>query len=294
MSTSKLPPATKKRSWPGFTEIGNLTYIQFRRSITGKRHTLTPERAQQYRTHIEPWGVYMVEHPLLRPWAASIGEHRGVVVAKNPLYVYSTQWKDDLSIRYRKKTGKDLTNTILADGYDVVVTFDKYGAGEICALDESQIHRFSQFQVYKKTSLQQQPHEIESLLGAATQGDLDSNSEDLFYLDAGRVLPVPEKEFDIDRESYFQYAKTHGFDTLMVCTPWAEIDADKDVLRPHIMIPLSAHRIHPITSPIWFDLGYSDTNEAMPRAVVHPYNDDSLEPTIRHPKKARSKSTLSI
>ena len=288
MSTSKLPPATKKRSWPGFTEIGDLTYIQFRRSITGKRHTLTPERAQQYRTHIEPWGVYMVEHPLIRPWAASIGEHRGVVVAKNPLYVYSTQWKDDLSIRYRKKTGKDLTNAILADGYDVVVTFDKYGAGEICALDESQIHRFSQFQVYKKTSQQQQPQEIESLLEAASQEELDSNSEDLFYLDAGRVFPVPGEDFYRDRKNYIQHAKEHGFDTLMVCTPWSEVDAGKDALHPHSMIPLSSHRIHPVTTPIWFDLGYSDTNEPMPRVVVEPYNHEHLESTIT-PRKIKHK-----
>lgn len=293
MSTSKLPPATKKRSWPGFTEIGDLTYIQFRRSITGKRHTLTPERAQQYRTHIEPWGVYMVEHPLIRPWAASIGEHRGVVVAKNPLYVYSTQWKDDLSVRYRKKIGKDLTAAILADGYDVVVTFDKYGAGEICALDESRIHRFSQYQVYKRARTQQ-PIEGEEFLQAVIQDEPESNSEELVYLDAGRVLPVPEEEFDQDRENYFQYARTHGFDTLMVCTPWSAVDVGKDVLRPHTMIPLSPHRIHPVTAPIWFDLGYSDTNEAMPRAVVHPYNDDLLEPTISHPKKVRSKPSLSI
>ena len=294
MSISKLPPATKKRSWPGFTEIGDLTYIQFRRSITGKRHTLTPERAQQYRTHIEPWGVYMVEHPLIRPWAASIGEHRGVVVAKNPLYVYSTQWKDDLSVRYRKKTGKDLTAAILDDGYDVIVTFDKYGAGEICALDESQIHRFSQFQIYKRTDSQQNGVEGEATLQAAVQDDLTSNSEALFYIDAGRVLPVPGEEFYQDRENYVQYFKTHGFDTLMVCTPCGAIDAGKDVLRPHTMIPLSPHRIHPITSPIWFDLGYSDTNEAMPRAVAQPYNDNQLQPTISRPKIGRSKPSLSI
>lgn len=293
MTTSKLPPATKKRSWPGFTEIGNLTYIQFRRSITGKRHTLTPERAQQYRTHIEPWGVYMVEHPLIRPWAASIGEHRGVVVAKNPLYVYSTQWKDDLSVRYRKKTGKDLTAAILNDGYDVVVTFDKYGAGEICALDESQIHRFSQYQVYKKASTQQ-PIEGEGFLQAVIQDDPESNSEELVYLDAGRVLPVPADEFYQDRASYLQHAKSHGFDTLMVCEPWSQIDAGKDTLRPHSMIPLSSHRIHPVASPIWFDLGYSDTNEAMPRAIAQPYNDELLEQTITRPKMARNKSSLSI
>lgn len=293
MTTSKLPPATKKRSWPGFTEIGNLTYIQFRRSITGKRHTLTPERAQQYRTHIEPWGVYMVEHPLIRPWAASIGEHRGVVVAKNPLYVYSTQWKDDLSVRYRKKTGKDLTAAILNDGYDVVVTFDKYGAGEICALDESRIHRFSQYQVYKRTSTQQ-PIEGEEFLQAVIQGEPESNSEELVYLDAGRVLPVPGEEFYLDRENYFQYAKAHGFDTLMVFSPWRQVDAGKDVLRPHIMIPLSSHRIHPVTSPIWVDLGYSDTNDPMPRAVAHSYNNDQLEPTISRPKTGRSKPSLSM
>ncbi len=82
--------------------------------------------------HLEPWGRYMShdidEHrlPLQRGW------ERGTVSFDNPLYVphqYGA-WKQTLSDQYGT-TGQQLSEKLMADGYDGVITHDKYGIGEM-------------------------------------------------------------------------------------------------------------------------------------------------------------------
>lgn len=80
----------------------------------------------------EPWGRYMSpdsdEHhqPLQQGW------ERGTVSFDNPLFVPHEYggWKKTLSDQYGA-TGRRLSEKLLADGYDGVISHDKYGIGEI-------------------------------------------------------------------------------------------------------------------------------------------------------------------
>ena len=82
--------------------------------------------------HLEPWGRYMSpdldEHHLpLQP-----GWERGTVSFDNPLYIpheYGA-WKQTLADQYGA-TGQQLSDKLIAEGYDGVITHDKYGIGEI-------------------------------------------------------------------------------------------------------------------------------------------------------------------
>lgn len=91
-------------------------------------------------------GRYMIEDA---DWPNSkVPDERweqGAVTFKKPLVMDAAQfgtdnwakadWKQVLSQRYGGKTGQSLTNALRADGYDGIITKDKYGTGEIVDLN---------------------------------------------------------------------------------------------------------------------------------------------------------------
>lgn len=87
---------------------------------------------------IEPAGRYMIESPGHTPdgWEA------GTVTFTRPLrielgddgYDAPTSWKQRLSAHYDGKTGKALSAAVRADGYDAIITSDKYGTSEVVDL----------------------------------------------------------------------------------------------------------------------------------------------------------------
>ncbi len=91
-----------------------------------------------YGQDIEPAGRYLTEMtPGARPPAGWV---LGEVTFANPLriewgegYDSPTSWKRVLHQRYAK-TGAALSAAIRADGYDAIITFDKYGTSEIVDL----------------------------------------------------------------------------------------------------------------------------------------------------------------
>lgn len=118
-------------------ETGKPVTFRSARNVAGVR-----QFAQQgdFGQDIEPHGLYMnhSEGPL--PKAS--GEARpgfskweyAVTHLAHPLVIDSENWKQELSQRYGGKTGAELSDAIIADGYDGIVTKDKYGIGEIVKL----------------------------------------------------------------------------------------------------------------------------------------------------------------
>lgn len=59
---------------------------------------------------------------------------KGETQFSNPLYIQESGWKEKVSEAYGGATGKKLTALLKADGYDGIVTFDRYGPSEIVDL----------------------------------------------------------------------------------------------------------------------------------------------------------------
>ncbi len=59
---------------------------------------------------------------------------KGEANFSNPLVIQWEGWKERLSQAYGGATGQKLTNLLKKDGYDGIVTFDKYGPSEIVDL----------------------------------------------------------------------------------------------------------------------------------------------------------------
>jgi hypothetical protein len=59
---------------------------------------------------------------------------KGETQFNNPLILNEAGWKEKLSQAYGGATGEKLTKLLKADGYDGIVTFDKYGTSEIVQL----------------------------------------------------------------------------------------------------------------------------------------------------------------
>lgn len=81
---------------------------------------------------VEPWGRYMSHDTDIHHLPLESGWERGTVSFSNPLFIpheYGA-WKQTLADQYGS-TGRQLSEKLMADGYDGVVTHDKYGIGEI-------------------------------------------------------------------------------------------------------------------------------------------------------------------
>jgi hypothetical protein len=85
-----------------------------------------------YRQDIEPHGKYVTQLP--EGASAIDGWEQGNIEFTNPLVIYwgsggykdPDNWKQLLSEKYQK-TGKELSEAIIADGYDGIITVDDRG-----------------------------------------------------------------------------------------------------------------------------------------------------------------------
>lgn len=78
---------------------------------------------------IEPKGEYM-SMDTLKGTNKIAGYEYGTIRFENPLIVDykntgATGWKKDLSDKYKGLTGKKLSNAIIKDGYDAIITKDE-------------------------------------------------------------------------------------------------------------------------------------------------------------------------
>jgi|JI10StandDraft_1071094.scaffolds.fasta_scaffold158974_3 hypothetical protein len=112
------------------TSAVTLPYI---RNNTGVRQY---SRGDDFGQQHEPWGRYMSPGPDqesdLHHYPVQSGWERGTVDFSNPLYIPHEygDWKQNLAEQYGA-TGRQLSEKLLADGYDGVISHDKYGIGEI-------------------------------------------------------------------------------------------------------------------------------------------------------------------
>lgn len=103
----------------------------------------TQNYGSTYGQNIEPAGEYM-------SMDTSQGKHKiagyeyGTILFKKPLVLEhintgDTGWKKTVSDMYNGLTGKKLTDALIEDGYDAIVTYDKYGYNEIVNLNGTKL-----------------------------------------------------------------------------------------------------------------------------------------------------------
>lgn len=102
----------------------------------------SPNMGSRFGQDVEPAGKYIQTKP--RTFEGAKNWEVGTITFKNPLvidfgggYGEKSNWKNVLSEKYGGKTGRRLTNAILNDGYDGIVTIGKYGSSEIVTLHNS-------------------------------------------------------------------------------------------------------------------------------------------------------------
>lgn len=104
----------------------------------------TQNYGSTYGQNIEPAGEYM-------SMDTSKGKHKidgyeyGTIQFKKPLVLEhintsDTGWKKTVSDMYNGLTGKKLTNALIKDGYDAIVTYDEYGYSEIVNLNGKKLN----------------------------------------------------------------------------------------------------------------------------------------------------------
>lgn len=115
-------------------------------SMTFMRNTVSSKLVannDDFAQSIEPSGRYMIKDDMpdrdLNP-----GWERGEITFTQPLYIewgdinegyhHEDNWKQRLSRHYGGKTGKELSLALRREGFDAIVTHDKYGTSEIIDL----------------------------------------------------------------------------------------------------------------------------------------------------------------
>lgn len=104
-----------------------------------RNRTTAPANAG-YGQDVEPAGRYVSEADPAGAYPDDVYD-RGQVVFTNPLsvpfgggYDAPDNWKRELSARYGGLTGRALSEAIVADGHDAIITYDKYGTSEVVDL----------------------------------------------------------------------------------------------------------------------------------------------------------------
>lgn len=93
-----------------------------------------PKKGDRFKRDLEPSGRYVIQVPDASEVDTSRNTISGTLTFNNPLVLNVETWKEDLQ-RHYKKRGKALSNALIADGFDGVVTIDgKYGTSEILDL----------------------------------------------------------------------------------------------------------------------------------------------------------------
>jgi len=104
-----------------------------------------------YGQNIEPAGEYMSMDTMQ-------GQHKiegyeyGTIQFKKPLVLEhistsDTGWKKTVSDMYNGLTGKKLTQALIKDGYDAIVTYDEYGYSEIVNLNGTKLNGIPQKEI---------------------------------------------------------------------------------------------------------------------------------------------------
>jgi hypothetical protein len=123
---------------PATASEGPVTMNYLRRKGTSTAHG---NFGSTFGQDVEPSGRYLTQGTM-QPHLDSKEWDHGVVTFQNPLrlpfgaddYTSPDNWKRKLSSEYGGKTGKALSQAIRADGYDAIVTWDRYGTSEIVDL----------------------------------------------------------------------------------------------------------------------------------------------------------------
>ena len=94
---------------------------------------------------VEPWGRYMSPADPDVPVKLQPGWERGTATLDRPLYVEHDggQWKSKLSAQYGGATGEELSQRLLEDGFDGVVTRDDKGIVEFVDVRSRSQRRFT-------------------------------------------------------------------------------------------------------------------------------------------------------
>lgn len=92
-----------------------------------------PKKGDRHKRDIEPSGRYVTAVGDLANTPDDKRFVKGSLTFVNPLVIKGDNWKQVLFDHYKKR-GKELSKALIADGYDGVVTIDKYGPSEILDL----------------------------------------------------------------------------------------------------------------------------------------------------------------
>lgn len=90
-----------------------------------------PKKGDRFQRDLEPSGRYVVAGEPYANMPAKLTT--GKLTFQNPLVIKAENWKQALFDHYGKR-GKRLSEALIADGYDGVVTVDSYGTSEILDL----------------------------------------------------------------------------------------------------------------------------------------------------------------
>ncbi len=124
-------PAEKLAEWEGFKTGQPVTFDFVHNTESATRLFGKPKKDAPYGRGVEPSGRYVTNAKLGgTPQKNMIG---GVLTFNNPLVLRTDSWKQDLFDHYKKR-GKKLSQALISDGYDGVVTINKYGTSEILDL----------------------------------------------------------------------------------------------------------------------------------------------------------------
>ena len=116
----------------GYTEDGKLAKDG---SMTFEYLHISNPNTQNFGTlygqNLEPSGEYMTFIPQGTPHIDMPNYQYGVITFKKPLVIEHKStgedgWKKDLSEMYGGKTKKTLSNAVMKDGYDAIVTYEDY------------------------------------------------------------------------------------------------------------------------------------------------------------------------
>lgn len=134
-SLAKEPATTPKI--PAL-EFDGMFYLAYLRNENKARSFLTKQTIAAFNVDKEPWGTYAI----INQHNEASEEHgptwqEGVIRFKSPLVLPSVNWKINLSQQHGGLKGKALSKKLMDEGIDLILTYDKYGWGEIVALDNA-------------------------------------------------------------------------------------------------------------------------------------------------------------
>ena len=117
--------------WGDFKTGQSVTFDYIHNTESATKLFGKPKKGDRFQRDIEPSGRYVNQGDV-----SKLNDPRfigGQLTFQNPLVLHADNWKQALHDHYRKR-GKYLSQALLNDGYDGVVTVGKYGPSEILDL----------------------------------------------------------------------------------------------------------------------------------------------------------------